>query len=516
MAPRIIKISGPPGTGKTSYLLRQIEHACRQYEPEKIGAVSFSKASVEEIKTRVQDSLPGSTGKNIKTIHALCFQLLGLTKSMVIDENSSKIREWNDAFPNWSMPINYSLTDLEDDPLLQAQGFDVTENRKRMARINILRNTLTPLDTWPEDCRVMFQDWSSWCIENEYWDFTRMLEEVYRLQLRPGIQILFIDECQDLSSLQVAVANQWAEKCESVIWIGDQDQSIYKFNGAVPENFRDLIPDWSTVLSQSYRVPKQVHSYALSLIRQIGTRRQDISYKPTDIDGKMFSHRLIYPDLSLDGSHMILCRCQYHLKRWMAYLSNKGALWHNPYRDLSTWNPTQTNTWRAVAVYNRLLQGQEISVKDLLLMIKKITATGNLERGIKTNIGKHLADSYAKFSLFGLIESGWFLPEFFNLQKPLKSIFDLAGNSGALLDRWGKEITENAPKIILGTYHSIKGGEADHVWIDTTSSPQVSRSIMESISGRDDETRLAYVAVTRARHTCGLLMGAGLSNEVFI
>ena len=514
--PKISKISGPPGTGKTTYLLRQIENACRKYNPDRIGAVSFSKASVEEIRARVKEQLPGSLGRNIKTIHALCFQLLGLKKSMVIDESSAKVKEWNETFPVWGLPVSAKLSDLEDDPNLQAEGYSVTENRKRMARIGVLRGTLTPKDRWPDDCRAMYRDWTAWCKENEYWDFTRMLEEVYKLKLSPSIDLLFVDEAQDLSSLQLAITHQWATDCESAVWIGDPDQAIYRFSGAVPEDFRDLKVDWSHVLSQSYRVPVSVHEYALRLIRGIGDRREDISYLPTDVPGNMSSGRRLFPDLSLPGSHMILTRCQYHLKRWQKYLINKGIPWHNPYRDAPGWNPAESKLWKAVQTYDGIARGLEVYGQDVTRMIGLMYVAGNLEPGIKVRRKKLLANPYDKHDAFSLSDRGWFTPEWFQFKRPLDSLFNLDGIAGDFLRLHGKEIVRQEPKVMIGTGHSFKGAEADHTHIDMTSSPTIARSIMENQQARDDEIRLAYTMVTRSRKTCSLLAPFGLPNNVFI
>jgi DNA helicase II / ATP-dependent DNA helicase PcrA len=514
--PQISKVSGPPGTGKTSYLLRQLSNAFKKYEPEHIGAVSFSTASVEEIRNRVNKQIPGSLGKNIKTIHAQCFSLLGLNKDMVIDQGSSKIKEWNQAYPNWAMSSHNILSELEDDPSLEATGYSLTENRKRFSRINILRGTMVPQEKWPADCRAMHRDWSAWCREMGYWDYTSMLEEVYRRQLSPDISILFIDEAQDLSRLQLAITRAWAENCESAVWIGDPDQSIMRFTGAVPEDFRDLKCDWSHVLSQSYRVPISVHEYALKLIRRIGTRRTDIEYQPTGVWGTMVHHRHIYPDLSLPGSHMLLTRCNYHLPRWIKYLTRQGLVWHNPYRDEPAWNPATTHLWQAVRTYDDLSRGLDVTARDLLQMIGQITVDGNLEPGVKANRKKFLKDPYERFDVYRLLETGWFTTNFHEFNRPLDCFFKLTGGAGGLLRTHGKKIVRQEPRCIVGTIHSVKGGEADHVWIDTTSSPSISRAALKSLTAFDDEVRLAYVAVTRARQTCGLIAPVGLANIAFL
>jgi superfamily I DNA/RNA helicase len=68
-----------------------------------------------------------------------------------------------------------------------------------------------------------------------------------------------------------------------------------------------------------------------------------------------------------------------------------------------------------------------------------------------------------------------------------------------------EEDTGKRPRFIVGTIHSVKGGEADHVWIDTELPPLILSEMQKDIRASYDEARVAYVAVTRARKTVGLL-----------
>jgi len=68
-------------------------------------------------------------------------------------------------------------------------------------------------------------------------------------------------------------------------------------------------------------------------------------------------------------------------------------------------------------------------------------------------------------------------------------------------------------------HNSVKGGEADSVWIDTRTSPKGYRMWQLSQEARNDEARVAYVAVTRARERVGLIdgwkKGDGYPNQAF-
>lgn len=519
-----MKVSGPPGTGKTTYLLRQIEKACHKYEPSRIGAISFTKAAVEEMRDRMKNVLgySGKSARNIRTIHSHGFKLLGLEKKSIIDGQPAHIKNWNHAFPQWALPVDSTVGELEDEPSIIS--YEQGNNAKIHQAMEILRNRSLPLDRWEISepnglglaAKNFWKDWSHFLKENELWDFTKILEETKRFRLRPEIDVLFIDEVQDLSRLQLDLTHLWGEECDSVIYIGDADQALYRFSGASPEDFRDLVHEWGNVLKQSYRVSQAVYQYAISLIRKIKDR-EDVDYLPTDKPGRFFSANQ-NPKLELPGSHMILCRCNYHLKRWIHYLIEKGIPWKNHYRlKNKAWNPASTKTWMAMKTYNQIKTGREVTGEDLIRMIEK-TATDYLVRGVKTHRKRLIEEScgyYGSVDVFYLNSSGLFQPDFFNFKEPVEKVFSLTGYAGDLIRRHGSGIVDKEPECTIGTVHSVKGGEASHVWVDLSTSYKIALAVQESAIARADEIRVGYVACTRARETLGLLEGVRSNNYVF-
>jgi len=57
----------------------------------------------------------------------------------------------------------------------------------------------------------------------------------------------------------------------------------------------------------------------------------------------------------------------------------------------------------------------------------------------------------------------------------------------------------------LGTMHSVKGAEADHVWLDMYIYKQLNKKSMQANSVDEDERRVLYVSCTRAKKTLGLI-----------
>jgi len=64
--------------------------------------------------------------------------------------------------------------------------------------------------------------------------------------------------------------------------------------------------------------------------------------------------------------------------------------------------------------------------------------------------------------------------------------------------RWGAE-SASRPKIRLGTIHSVKGDEAEKVVVLTSLGKKFYTAAQNDIEVNEEECRVKYVAVTRAK-----------------
>ena len=103
-------VLGPPGTGKTETLLREVEKYLKKTDPNRIGYFSFTQKAANEGRERAmkkfnltEDDLP-----YFQTLHSLAFRRLGLKKENVMQrEHYAKVgketglrvdyNEWDDA-----------------------------------------------------------------------------------------------------------------------------------------------------------------------------------------------------------------------------------------------------------------------------------------------------------------------------------------------------------------------------------------------------------------------------------
>ena len=90
-------ILGPPGTGKTTAILNLIEEELKNgTAPDRIGYFAFTKKASEEGKIRTIDrfSMTASDIPHFRTLHSLCYKMLGLTREAVMGKQHYK--DFND------------------------------------------------------------------------------------------------------------------------------------------------------------------------------------------------------------------------------------------------------------------------------------------------------------------------------------------------------------------------------------------------------------------------------------
>lgn len=528
------QVIGPPGCGKTTHLSTIARRTAEQRGGNQVLIASLTKAAAAEIGGR--DT--GVPDDNVGTLHSFCYHALGRP---AIAE--TKAKEWNESAPP-NMRITGKTVDLDDygRAILPSEAL----GDERMALMNSLRARRVPREQWGEAevsgyLALEFADlWDEWKNDSNYVDFTGLIEETIRTAPLPpkGARVLLFDECQDYSKLEAELCHLWAEEAHSSVCVGDVDQCIYQWRGADPRFFIDNpVPDeHRRVLDQSYRVPRAVRNYATQWIEQIRDREK-VAYKPTDVTGEVREARFIWKapewgelfdlidEVEAKGeSLMILGTCDYILRPTVAVLKQRGIRIHNPYRTTNgSWNPIK-------------LGGKSKSVFDRMLAFVNLpNATGNddikpwieplpaklFQRGTKALLDRDelefsfdgLRSLFVDENDFNQAIAGnldWYVDQM-KIKDQGKygyamAVLDRARKrqEGPLTSAQASEELTKPPQVVLGTCHSVKGGEADNVIMV----PDISREAWRySDHGeqRDGLIRTFYVGLTRAKKR--LLLG---------
>ena len=109
-----------------------------------------------------------------------------------------------------------------------------------------------------------------------------MIEKFLSSGDTPKLRVMFVDEAQDLSLIQWKLVRRIEESATDSFIAGDDDQGIYKWNGAHVNTFINL-EGTRKILEQSHRVPQKPFELANKIINKV-KNRVDKKYYPKDKD----------------------------------------------------------------------------------------------------------------------------------------------------------------------------------------------------------------------------------------
>ena len=291
---------GPPGTGKTERLLKTIEIFLRfGVEPEKIGYFTFSKNAAINGKERAASKVnkPINRFPFFQTLHSFCFTQMGLDKSRVMQPkhyqelgndldieieggyNQDQDHDGTLRYDNPYLQLIHKARALMLEPLEYYDEYERADTEIKRNKLDII---FEGLNIYKEEKGMADFDDMLERYVNGYFDkeTNRKIEFV-----PPEFKVVFLDEAQDCSGMQWKLFNKIEERSEYRIVTGDDDQGIYKWNGADVDTFINL-KGKRRILKQSHRVPKKPFKVADRIIKKV-TNRVDKEYYPKEEDGSV-------------------------------------------------------------------------------------------------------------------------------------------------------------------------------------------------------------------------------------
>jgi len=478
--------------------------------------VSFTRAAAVEVASR-EVSIDRD---QIGTLHAMGYR--ALDKPEIAELH---LTEWNESGGVRLQPSKVSL----DEPL---EAEMTNEGDALFMEYQVARAKMTPRDRWPYRVRCFAERWEAWKQDTGYIDFQDMIEiPLHEIDVAPGSpSVIFVDEAQDLSVLQWALLRKWGAQADDLIVVGDGDQVLYGWRGAAVEPFMTPLPTENIrTLKQSYRVPRTVLDVSQRWVRQI-KKRTDITYNPRDAEGEVVRaslslrnvDRLAY-DLEQHESVMVLASCAYLLKPLLHELRRAGIPYHNPYRrKRGDWNPLRWGSTKRRTAVDRLLaflrpdtavwgdQSRMWTYRDVRDFAAILASGRALKRGGKkwlNDLPEEEIDNEAALSVLlehvfteAALDRAFELDMIWFLGAVLPSKRRLLEYPIAVAQR-DKQALRDRPRIVTGTIHSVKGGEASTVYLFPDLSTAGMRSWVHGGDRRDGIIRQFYVGMTRARET---------------
>lgn len=484
---QIKKIFGPPGSGKTTFLLNIVEQELSEGVPSlNIGYFSFTRKAANEARDRAITKFPHLNPDLdfpwFRTLHSLAYRCLGIgTKDMMTPEDYRTFAK--------EAGIELSVENGDED-------FMVKVDNPILNEINIARIKGLDLRTHYNQSSMEIEWFHFEYVERAYrhykesrslLDFTDLLEQiVHQPERLPALDALIIDEAQDLSRLQWDLVTELARKAQRSFLAGDDDQAVYNWAGADVDSFLNF-NGAITILDQSYRVPAKIHAIANKVVHRI-KKRQPKAWKAREEEG----HIHYYNDFShvdiTHGNWLILASTNYMLSEMHTWIKSQGLLFErHGQRSISE------GILSAVLGWENLRRGKELPF-PVVKNVYKYLGSDFIKHGYK---GLRLADQNGVYSMERLKqEQGLLAPDIIWHEALLKISEDKRDYIIALLRR-GTKLTGNIP-IKLSTIHGAKGGEADNVLLLGDLSTRFAK---EYERNADDVNRLLYVGITRAKQS---------------
>ena len=451
-------IVGPPGTGKTTTLLKKVESYLKKgYDPREIAYLTFSKKAAVEGITRAISRFGGIQDDYtfFRTIHSLCFRQLGLSRKQVVQREH--LVEFGELV---GIEIDGRFTRSAE------QGFGLSLGDKMLFLDGLARNTQRPLKRvweeslnerigWDELDRVS-RSYERYKQNRGLIDYTDMISVYLDRGTRPKIRVLIVDEGQDLTSLQWRIIHELSREAEQTYVAGDDDQAIYRWAGADVSQFIRLSGK-VTNLTRSYRLPESIKRFADNIRERINEKRSK-RFKSSGKGGEVNWH--MDPeevDLGV-GSWLLLARNSYMLRELEGICLREGY----PYETYTGYRPVKQQTLSAIITWTRYQNGKYVSEEELN-HCRKFMSPNSSGNGIW----------HEALDKIGAREREFYI---------------------AALRR--REHLSSDPRIRISTIHGAKGGESENVLLLSDIAPQTYDSM---VSAEDDEHRVWYVAATRAK-----------------
>lgn len=264
------------GSGKTRVITEKIAHLLRSgYQAEHIFAITFTNKAAREMRERVAKLVSRETAEplTVCTFHALGLKLLqiehagaGLRRGFSVLDADDALNLFKELAPKGiKNDALYALRNLvgkaKDEGLNPDEAAAAARSPRELEAAEIYRNYQRRLKNFNA---VDFDDL--------IYLPARMLDEDAELRLRwqGRIRYLLMDEYQDTNRAQYRMVKNLVGARGAFTAVGDDDQSIYSWRGANPENLNDLARDFPALkvvkLEQNYRCSGRILRAANALI----------------------------------------------------------------------------------------------------------------------------------------------------------------------------------------------------------------------------------------------------------
>jgi DNA helicase-2/ATP-dependent DNA helicase PcrA len=478
------------GSGKTRVLTHRIAYRIAKgtADPQRVLAITFTREAASEMRRRLKTLgvSRDSQSVTVGTFHAVALALLrqrlaDTHKQMpsIIHNRPQLIAQAAREHPmstrtrellievDWAharliSPANYAQTAKRLGRYTAAPHNEIANIYKEYEQLKIQRNTLD------------LDDLISRVIE------AMRLDNAYAQAVRWRYRHIFVDEAQDMNPLQYELFEAIRGQRADVFIVGDPMQAIYGWNGSDKRLF-DELPDkirGTTVLRlpNNYRCTPEILNAATTVAKLVDPQIDVRAIKPT-------SRPVIlrgYADADAEAQGIVNCLWQY---------ANTGG----------------ENPWQSAAVLVRTNIQVELIVDALVennIPVRTTRPSKELNSAIADASQSTNRNELATWVTDVLTESDSEIQRWVAEQVQVFLKLDHPGNvDGRTFTSWMRATSaehRSTEGVEVLTFHSAKGREWQCVVVAGAEVGLMPHSSAITPDQRDEEIRLAYVALTRA------------------
>ncbi|MFF3640182.1 ATP-dependent DNA helicase UvrD2 [Streptomyces sp. NPDC002564] len=512
------------GTGKTRAITHRIAYGVRagMLQPASVLAVTFTNRAAGEMRGRLRQL--GASGVQARTFHSAALRQLqffwpkavGGPLPRIVDR---KIKLVADAAAACRIRLDRNelrdlTSEIEWSKVTQTVPADYTAAAAKSGRD-------VPRD--PAEIAQLYAAYEDLKRDRAVIDFedvlllaVGILQDRHDIaeQVRSQYQHFVVDEYQDVSPLQQRLLELWLGDRDSLCVVGDASQTIYSFTGATPDhllNFRTRHPGATVVkLVRDYRSTPQVVHLANGLLSQARGRAADhrlelISQResgaepvyteyvdePAEAEGAARRIRALLADGVPASEIAVLFRTNSQSEIYEQALADAGV----PYQLRGAerfFERTEVREAGAALRGAARFGGNDSlldDVVDLPSQVRAVLSTKGWTTEPPAGSGA-VRDRWE--SLAALVR----LAEDFARAKPGATLADLVGE---LDERANAQHAPTVEGVTLASLHAAKGLEWDAVFLVGLAEGMMPITYAKTDEQIEEERRLLYVGVTRAR-----------------
>lgn len=270
------------GSGKTSVLICRTGYllSVRGISPSQLLLLTFSNKAASEMRERIA-LLPGVNERDAAILQARTFHsffLYFLRRQGLQHDIFSETRRQHILLKQIMRELGLPKDAYPPETLLTL----LSSHKMNMGQLDDLPESTTA----EKEMKEILSIYEQWKLENFKIDFDDVLLIAYRMlrerpvllqELQMRYQYVMIDEFQDTNALQYELVKMIAHPQHNLMVVGDDDQTIYSFNGARSEfilEFEKVYPGAKVItLDINYRSGPAIVGLGNGIIRH-NTRRR--------------------------------------------------------------------------------------------------------------------------------------------------------------------------------------------------------------------------------------------------